>query len=53
MMTVGLVILIGWYKPFHSRFVNRMELFNELAALVTLYLMMTFSDFLGEAETRS
>ena len=51
--SVGLIILIGWYMPLSSGFANWMELFNESITLCTLYLMMCFSDYVLDPETRS
>ena len=51
--SIGLIILVGWYRPLVSSFANNMELFNEIITLCTLYLMMCFSDFVVDPETRS
>ena len=48
-----IVILVGWYRPFDTAFANNMELFNELVSLGSLYLMMSFSDAVGDPKTRS
>ena len=51
--SAGLIILVGWYRPLESNFANNMEMFNEVITLFILYLMMCFSDFVLDPETRS
>ena len=51
--SVALVILLGWYRPLESLFSNVIEVFNEVITLMILYLMMCFSDFVGDPKTRS
>ena len=36
-----------------SNFANNMELFNEVITLFVLYLLMCFSDFVADPETRN
>ena len=48
-----MLILIGWVRPLDSNFANNMELFNECISMVTLYMLMCFSDFVKEPEARS
>ena len=52
-VSVGLVIFMGWFRPLDTRFANNMEMFNEIITLCALYLMLCFSDFVGDPETRS
>ena len=52
-ISVGLVIFMGWFRPLDTSFANNMEMFNEIITLCALYLMMCFSDFVGDPETRS
>ena len=53
MTSACLIILVGWYRPFESAFANNMEIFSEVISLWVLYLMMCFSDFVADPETRS
>ena len=48
-----MLIFLGWVRPFDSNFANNMELFNECITLVTLYILMCFSDFVIDPEARS
>ena len=53
MTSTALVILIGWHRPLDSSFANNMELFNEAITVCVLYMVMCFSDFVGDPVTRS
>jgi len=53
MITLAMIILVGWTQPFDSSFANRIELFNEWIGLLILYCIMCFSDFVPDAETRN
>ena len=53
MISVFMVILIGWFRPLDSKFANNIEIFNEIISIFTLYMMMCFSDFVPKAEDRS
>ena len=53
MTSTALIILIGWHMPLESKFANAMELFNEVTTLCTLYMVMGFSDYVGDPNTRS
>ena len=48
-----MLILVGWVRPLDSNFANNLEIFNEWITLMTLYMLMCFSDFVGEPEARS
>ena len=48
-----IVIYLQWYMPFESRFMNNIETFNELTALVLTYFLFCFTDFVAEPETRN
>ena len=50
--STALVILLGWFQPLDSTFANRMELLNELTTMCILYMVMCFSDFVGDPATR-
>ena len=53
MISVGVIILIMWYRPLDSKFANNIETFNEVVTCWTLYLMMLFSDYVPKAEDRN
>ena len=53
MTSTALLIFIGWHRPMESNFDNNMELLNELATLAALYMMMMFTDFVGDPATRN
>ena len=46
------IIIVGWVQPFESKLANRLETFTECITLGTLYLLMLFTDFVPESETR-
>ena len=48
-----MIIFLQWYRPLKTNFANNMETFNEVGNLFTLYLLMSFSDFVPDAETRN
>ena len=52
-MSLGMVIFIQWFKPLNSEFANNMETFNECTMICMNYLLMCFTNFVPEAETRS
>jgi len=53
MLSVAMIIFINWWKPMESRFMSNMETFNECIALCTIYLMMSMSDAVPDAELRN
>ena len=53
MTSVFVIILLHWARPMESSFVTNLETFNEIITLVTLYLMMCFSDFVSDEKRRS
>ena len=44
-LSTALLIIIGWIRPFESRYLNRLELFSEYVTTCTLYTVMLFTDF--------
>jgi hypothetical protein len=44
-------MILGFTKPFNDPFMQKMEYFNEIVLLLTLYCMMCFSDFVAQVET--
>ena len=53
MTSVFVIILLHWAKPMGSTFDTYIETFNEIITLITLYLLMCFSDFVPDEERRS
>ena len=53
LISTGIIILVGWYRPLESNFANNMMMFTEVVTQCTLYLTMCFTDFVGEPATRS
>ena len=53
MTSVFVIILLHWAHPMGSTFDTNIETFNEIITLITLYLMMCFSDFVSDEERRS
>ena len=51
-LSTALLIIIGWVRPFESRYLNRLELFSEYVTTCTLYTVMLFTDFVQKAEGR-
>ena len=47
-----MLMYLGFIFPFESDFVNRIEIFNELAGLLLCYFMFCFSDWIPEATMR-
>ena len=52
-ISTALIIVIQWARPFNSAFATKIETFNECTNMVILYILMLFSDFVGDLETRS
>ena len=53
MTTVLMIIFLQWTKPLESEFATNMETFNEFVSLMILYLLMCFSDFVGDPMIRN
>jgi hypothetical protein len=49
----ALICYILWFRPFETKFVTNIEIFNELSNLGTLYLMLAFSDAEPNVGTRN
>ena len=47
---ISLVYLIK-IRPFNASFINTMEILNECANIVAVYLMITFTDVIDSLET--
>jgi len=45
------VILIQW-KPFEEPFVNRLEIYNEVTAILLVYALMVVTDYTPKGATR-
>ena len=53
MTSVLVMILLQWTRPLESNFATNMETFNEVITLLVLYLLMCFSDFVGDPTMRN
>ena len=52
MCCTAMLIYIGFVFPFESEFLNKIEAFNELAALLLCYFIFCFTDWIPEPEMR-
>ena len=52
-LSLFMCFIIGWFEPLESRSAMKVELFNEATALVLIYLLICFTDFMADMETRS
>ena len=48
-----LIILIQWARPLDSKWANNFETFNEVMTLFVLYILMCFSDYVPDPQTRN
>ena len=48
-----MIIFLQWFRPLDTKFANKIETFNEVSNVVTFYILMCFSDYVGKADTRS
>ena len=46
------MIYLGYVWPFESNFITKMEIFNEIAAIMLCYIMLCFTDWIPRASTR-
>ena len=53
MCSVFVIILLHWGRPMESNYATNIETFNEIITLITLYLLMCFSDFVPNEQLRS
>ena len=47
-----MLIYLGFVFPFESMFLNKIEIFNEMAALFLCYFMFCFTDWIPQAAMR-
>ena len=52
MSTMGIAAYLGRAQPFQSRLANFIEIFNELTVFMAAYPLLTFTDWIDEAEDR-
>lgn len=52
MTSIGLIIMLQWWKPMGGSYPNNLETINEIAILLLLYTLLLFSDFIVEPQTR-
>ena len=48
-----MVIYLLYFMPMQTKYLNLIEVFNELTCIVLMYHLQLFSDFVPSAETRS
>ena len=53
MTSTIVIIILQWSNLLDSKFATNMETFNEVITLFCLYLLICFSDFVGDFETRA
>ena len=46
------ILYQGWYRPYELPGVNKKELVNEAFIQLNTYFLITYSDFVGDAEAR-
>lgn len=46
-VTIWAIIVLGFSTPYEDKSLARIELFNDFCALVVLYHMMCFTDFVA------
>ena len=51
-VTLTMIIYLMWFRPYKSQFSNRIETFNEVMALLILYSIICFTDFVPEVEMK-
>lgn len=51
-ITTAMVIYLLWFSPFEDNFYNRIEVLNEITAMLLLYFMFTFTDWIPSAGDR-
>jgi hypothetical protein len=53
MFSIFMIIYLPWHRPLESKFALYMEVMNEETILILTYLLMCFTDFVPNPETRS
>jgi hypothetical protein len=53
MISLFMVSYILWFRPLESSFATKMEVMNEKTILLQMYMLMCFTDFVPEPETRN
>ena len=51
-ITTAMMIYLMWYKPFEDNFFNYIEVMNEITAILLLYVMFSFTDWIPDAGNR-
>ena len=46
LITMGVILIILSSQPFESRLIHKMEIYTEVTTMLSLYIMMTFSDYI-------
>jgi hypothetical protein len=47
------ILHVGYFTPFKTRFRNRLEIFNEVAVIVSSFYMMCFTDLVQTLEAQN
>ena len=53
MASTCIIILLQWNRTLTSNFATNMETFNEVISLIILYILLCFSDWVPDPETRN
>ena len=48
-----MLCFILWYRPFDSKFMTNIEVFNEICNMLTYYVMMAFTDAEPDIDARN
>ena len=51
-ITTMMMIYLMWNKPFEDNFYNYIEVMNEITAMLLLYVMFSFTDWIPDAGDR-
>lgn len=52
-ISLSLIMFLQWDRPLENRFAAGLQTFNECTTLMILYVVMCFSNFVGDPEMRS
>ena len=52
MITTLMIIFLQWFGPLENRMSITLETFNEIINLMLLYLLMCFSEFVGNPNVK-
>ena len=52
LITTAMIFYLMWFKPFEDNFFNHIEVMNEVTAMLLLYIMFSFTDWIPDAKSR-